>query len=115
MAIPGEWELNISWGCAGGYSTTSIILFDDGTWWQAEEEFQKGAWFQVDDRLFLTANNASPFEMLLYVGTIINDLVIGKMVNTVGDSGCFYMGKLETLAARKPAAKRDLRRRPTAA
>ncbi len=115
MAIPGNWELNIEWGCAGGYSAAFVALNDDGTWWQEDEEFQKGAWFQVDDRLFLTANNAAPIETLLYVGTIINNLVIGRMVNTVGDSGCFYMGKRETLAARKPAPTFDLVRRPTAA
>lgn len=111
MAIPGKWELNIEWGCVGGYAQTFIAIYDDGTWRDAEEEFEKGTWWQIDDRIFLSA--APPYS-LLYVGTIINDLVIGKMANLRGDSGCFYMGRLATLGAGKPASKLDLVGRPTA-
>jgi hypothetical protein len=110
MAIPGKWDLEYSWGCAGGFSTAYLTFNEDGTW--TGGEFVDGRWWTFSDKLIFTFTGST----VVYFGTIVGRLVTGFMSGSHDDeNGCWFMTPIPSLALGAEGPKLDLAGRPQAA
>ncbi|HXO28419.1 MAG TPA: hypothetical protein VOA80_13810 [Thermoanaerobaculia bacterium] len=85
MSIAGNWTLNYSFGCSGGYSQVPITFNNDGTWTSAPF---KGQWAVVGGNVQFVFE---PTPSAVYSGVVTGGAMVGMQTNfNLGVQGCWY-------------------------
>lgn len=83
MAVSGTWNLKYSWGCSGGYGSTTITFNAGGTF---SSPPYTGKWSQTNGNIVWRFDQ-SPGAV--YGGVVNGGAIVGNMT-TFSGGGCFY-------------------------
>jgi len=86
MSIAGTWTLHFSWGCSGGYNSTSLTFNTNGTF-NTGDGFH-GQWSVVGGNVQFVYE---PTPSAVYSGNVTGGAMVGMMTNfSFGGHGCWY-------------------------
>jgi hypothetical protein len=101
MSAVGNWTLHYSWGCTGGYGTSSITFNANGTLTMSP---YTGKWIENSGEVVWKFDNA---PNAVYSGNEMSNAMLGISTTFAGLNGCWYALRVGTSLAAEGKSEHD--------